>query len=55
VCAAEILSWPCFGCLAHTLQNGVQKAMEIPQVPKALARTRRVVTHLITLLSLYTF
>jgi len=45
VCAVEILSWPRFGCLAHTLQIGVKKAMEIPQISTALARARRVVTH----------
>ena len=45
VCAIEILSWPRFGCLAHTLQLGVKKSMEIPQVSRVLARARRVVTH----------
>ena len=45
VCATEILSWPRFGCLALTLQIGVKKAMEIPQISRALARARRVVTH----------
>ena len=45
VCATEILSWPRFGCLAHTLQIEVKKAMEIPQVSRALARAHRVVTH----------
>ena len=45
VCATEILSWPRFGCLTHTLQIGVKKAMEIPPISRALARARRVVTH----------
>ena len=45
VCAIEILSWPRFGCLAHTLQLGVKKSMEIPQVSRVLARAQRVVTH----------
>ena len=45
VCAIEILSWPRFGCLAHTLQLGVKKSMEIPQVSRVLACARRVVTH----------
>ena len=45
VCATEILSWPRFGCLTHTLQIGVKKAMEIPQISRALAHSRHVVTH----------
>ena len=43
--AVEVLSWQHFGCFAHTLQLGVKKSMEIPQVSKALARARRVVSH----------
>ena len=38
VCAIKILSWPRFGCLAHSLQLGVKKSMEIPQVSRVLAR-----------------
>ena len=38
VCAIEILPWPRYGCLAHTLQLGVKKSMEIPQVSRVLAR-----------------
>ena len=45
VCATEILTWPHFNCFAHTLQLGVKKSMEIPQISKALARARRVVSH----------
>ena len=45
VCAIEILSWPRFGCLAHSLQLGVKKSMEIPHLSRELARARRVVTH----------
>ena len=45
VCAIEILSWPRLSCLPHTLQLGVKKSMEIPQVSRVLAHARRVVTH----------
>ena len=44
-CAIEILLWPCSGCLVHTLQLGVKKSMEIPQISRVLARARCVVTH----------
>ena len=34
--ALEILSWQHFGCFSHTLQLGVKKCKEIPEVSKAL-------------------
>ena len=45
VLAIEMLEWQHFSCFAHTLQLGVQKAMDLPQVSKALARARRLVSH----------
>ena len=47
VSAINLLGWsdrhvPCF---SHTLQLGVQKAMAIPSVSKALGRCRRLVGH----------
>ena len=43
--AIEILSWQHFGCFAHTLQLGVKKTMQVPQVAKALGRARNLVSH----------
>ena len=43
--ALELLSWQHFGCLAHTLQLGVKKCMEVSQVSKALGRAWRLVSH----------
>ena len=43
--ALEVLSWQHFGCFAHTLQLGVKKCLEVPQVSKALGRARRLVSH----------
>ena len=40
--AMSILGWPHFPCFSHTLQLGVKKAMEIPQVTKAIGRVKRV-------------
>ena len=33
------------GCFAHTLQLGVQKAMELPEMAKALGRAKRLGSH----------
>ena len=43
--AIEILEWQHFGCFAHTLQLGVKKAMDVPQISKALGRAKRLVSH----------
>ena len=43
--AIEILSWQHFGCFAHTLQLGVKKTMQVPQVSKALRHARNLVGH----------
>ena len=45
VLAIDMLNWQHFSCIAHTLQLGVQKVMAIPQVTKALAHARRLVSH----------
>lgn len=43
--AIEQLDWLHVGCFAHTLQLGVQKAMELPEMAKALGRAKRLVSH----------
>ncbi len=43
--AVDLLQWPRVSCFSHTLQLGVEKAMKLPQVAKALARCRRLVSH----------
>ena len=45
VLAVTALDWPHFGCFAHTLQLGVQKAMDIPEMRKALGRAKRLAGH----------
>ena len=45
VSAIEILSWQYFDCFAHTLQLGVKKTMQVPQVSKALGHARNLVSH----------
>ena len=43
--AMDLLQWPHVPCFSHTLQLGIEKAMKLPQVAKALARCRRLVGH----------
>ena len=43
--ALGILQWQHFGCFAHTLQLGVKKAMDVPQISKVLGRAKRLVSH----------
>lgn len=45
--AIDLLEWSNhhFPCFSHTLQLGVEKAMKIPPVQKALARCRCLVGH----------
>ena len=43
--AVDLLHWPHVSCFSHTLQFGVEKAMKLPQVAKALARCRCLVGH----------
>ena len=43
--AIDRLDWLHFGCFAHTLQLGVKKAMDVPQIAKALARGKHLVSH----------
>ena len=43
--AMEILGWPHMPCFSHTLQLAVEDAMKLPEVSKALARCRRLVSH----------
>ena len=45
VLALDNLDWPHIGCFAHTLQLGVQKAMEVPEIARALGRAKRLVSH----------
>ena len=45
VLALESLDWPHQGCFAHALQLGVNKAMELPEIAKAIGRAKRMVTH----------
>ena len=45
ISALDSLEWPHLGCFAHTIQLSVQKAMEVPEVAKALGRARRLVGH----------
>ena len=42
--AIEILEWQQFGCFAHTLQLGVIKVMDVPQISKALGRAKCLVS-----------
>ena len=41
----QILGWPHMPCFSHTLQLAVEDAMKLPEVSKALARCRRLVSH----------
>ena len=43
--AVEQLNWSHVGCFAHTLQLEVQKAMELPEMSRALGRAKRLVSH----------
>ena len=45
VCALEQLGWHNIRCFAHTLQPAVLKAVDLPDVSKALARCRNLVSH----------
>ena len=45
VLALDNLDWPHVGCFAHTLQLGVKKAMEVPEIARALGRAKRLVSH----------
>jgi hypothetical protein len=45
ISALDSLEWSHLGCFAHTIQLGVHKAMEVPEVAKALGRARRLVGH----------
>ena len=45
VSAMSVLEWPHFRCFGHTLQLAVKEAIEIPQVTKAIACARRLVSH----------
>ena len=45
VLATEILGWPRMPCFSHTLQLAVEQAMSLPNVSRALARCRRLVSH----------
>ena len=44
VLAINMLQWQHFGCFAHTLQLGVRKALDIPQLSRAIGRAKRLVT-----------
>ena len=43
--AVESLGWKQFGCFAHTLHLGVQKAMAVPEMAKALGQAKRLLSH----------
>ena len=45
VLAAEILGWQRIPCFSHTLQLAVERATCLPEVSRALAQCRRLVTH----------
>ena len=45
VLAADILGWQRMPCFSHTLQLAVEKAMSLPDVSRALARCRCLVSH----------
>ena len=45
VLATEVLGWPRMPCFSHTLQLAVERAVSLPEVSKALARCRRLVSH----------
>jgi hypothetical protein len=45
VLAMEILGWEHFRCFSHSLQLAINQAFDIPQVSRALARARNLVTH----------
>ena len=45
VLAMEILGWEHFCCFSHSLQLAINQAFDIPQVSRALARARNLVTH----------
>ena len=50
VLAMEILGWEHFHCFSHSMQLAINQAFDIPQVSRALARARNLVTHLPTVL-----
>jgi len=43
--ALEILDVMHVGCFAHTIQLGVQKVMDLPEMSKAIGRAKRLVSH----------
>ena len=45
VLATEILEVQRMPCFSHTLQLAVEKAMQLPDISKAIARCKRLVTH----------
>ena len=45
VLATEILQVQRMPCFSHTLQLAVEKAMQLPDVAKAIARCKHLVTH----------
>ena len=45
VLTTEMLDWTRMPCFSHTLQLAVEVILKIPEVVKALARCRRLVTH----------
>lgn len=45
VAALGILHWQQLGCFAHTIQLGVKKAMTVPEMVRALGRSKRLVGH----------
>jgi len=43
--AIALTGWMRLSCFSHTLQLSVEKAMALPEVSKALARCRKLVSH----------
>ena len=43
--AVKQLNWSHVSCFAHTLQLGVQKAMELPEMSRTLGRAKRLESH----------
>ena len=43
--ALENLDIEHIGCFAHTIQLGVQKAMDLPEMSMAIGRAKRLVSH----------
>ena len=41
----EILDVMHIGCFAHTIQLGVQKVLDLPEMSKAIGRAKRLVSH----------